>query len=92
VDRHLVGHEEPGAKPGSLRTEGKHGRDSASVANPTGRNDRHRCHGVDYRWHQWERCHATQYVPAGLPALRNDDVHSTSGCARFLGTADRVHD
>ncbi len=31
-------------------------------------------------------------MPASLPALRNDDVHSTSDCApRFLGTPDRVH-
>jgi hypothetical protein len=31
-------------------------------------------------------------VAAGLPALRNDDVHSTSDCAPgFLGAADRVH-
>jgi hypothetical protein len=31
-------------------------------------------------------------VPACLPALRDDDVHSRSGCSsRFLGTADRVH-
>jgi hypothetical protein len=31
--------------------------------------------------------------PACLPALCNDDVHSTSDCApRFLCTPDRVHD
>ena len=78
---------------GGLRAEGEHGRDSSSVANPTGRDDRHRCHRVDHRRHQRERCHATPDVPAGLPTLRNDDVHSTSDCApRFLGAADRVHD
>ncbi len=33
------------------------------------------------------------HMPAGLPALRNDDVRSTSDRApRFLGIPDRVHD
>ena len=40
-----------------------------------------------------ERRHATPDVAAGLPALRDDDVHPTSDCAPgFLGAADRVHD
>jgi hypothetical protein len=42
VDRHLVGQEKPRAEPGGLRAKGEHGRDSSSVANPTGRNDRRR--------------------------------------------------
>jgi hypothetical protein len=91
VDRHLVSQQEPSPQPGGLRAEGEHGRDSASVADPTRRDDRHRCHRVDHRRHQGERRHATPYVPARLPALRNDDVHSTCDCAAgFLGAADRV--
>jgi hypothetical protein len=32
-------------------------------------------------------------VPAGLPALRDNDVHSTPDCAQcFFGASDRVHD
>jgi hypothetical protein len=49
-------------------TKGKHGCDSSSVANPTGRNDRYGCHRVDYRSHQRERRHTTSDVAAGLPA------------------------
>jgi hypothetical protein len=31
-------------------------------------------------------------VAAGLPALRNDDVHTSADCAPgFLGAADRMH-
>jgi hypothetical protein len=93
VNRHFIGQQEPRAEQGGLRAEGEHGRDSSSVANPTSCNHRYRCHGVDDRRHQRERCHATPDVPAGLPTLRHDDVHATSDCApRFLDTADRVHD
>jgi len=58
-----------------------------------GRDDRYRRDRIDYRRHQRERCHATQYVPAGLPALRDDDVRATCDCTpRFLGGPDRLHD
>ena len=92
VDRHLVGEQEPGAQPGGLRAEREHGRDSSRVADPTGRDHRHRRDRVDYRRHQRERRHATPDVPAGLPALRDDHVDpSPDRAPRLLSTPDRVH-
>jgi hypothetical protein len=91
VDRHFVGYEKSSAQPSGLRTEGKHGRDSSCVADPAGSNDRYGRHRVDHRRHQRQGRDATPDVAAGLPALRNDDVHSTSdGTPGFLGAADSV--
>jgi hypothetical protein len=73
------------------RTEREHGRDSSGVANPAGRDHRHRRYGVDHRRDQRQRRDGTQHVPAGLPALGNDHIDSTADCAsRLLGTCHRV--
>ena len=93
MDRHFLGQEEPSAEPRGLCTKGEHGCDSSGVADPTGGNDRYGRHRVDHRWHQRKRRHAARDVAAGLPALGDDDVHSTSDCATGpLGGADGMHD
>ena len=86
MNRHFIGQQEARAEQGGLRAEGKHRGDSSIVADPTSRNHRHRCHGVDDRRHQRERCHATPDVPPGLPTLCNDDVHAASGSAPQTAT------
>jgi hypothetical protein len=86
VNRHLLGEQEPRAQP-----RGEDRGDSAGVTGPADRNDRYRRDGVHNSGHERQGRDAAPDVPAGFPALGDDDVDSAGDCLPcFLGAADRV--
>ena len=62
--------------PGACGAEREHGRETSSVGDSSGSQDRNRSNGVDHPRDERESRHGPPDVPAGLPSLRDDHVGS----------------